>query len=419
MIEHERPGRKALWRDRQAEMKRDDRPDRPDFESPAFLRSHVESILAFYEPSAFDPEGGFFHHFLDDGTVYDRDTRHLVSSTRFVFNHANAFLQTGRPHYRDWAAHGLRYLETHHRTDQGHYLWQRKADVIEDGRAMAYGHAFVILAAAWAARIGIDGAGTMLESCWDFMEAQFFEAGHGAYADERSADLSMLDSYRGQNANMHGVEALLAAFETTGEARYLDRADRVAHKFTVELAAAADGQVWEHYDSGWHHDWQYNIDKPDDLFKPWGFQPGHQVEWAKLLLQLDTHRPADWHLATAAALYDKAMERGWDAAHGGLVYGYAPDGGFADATKYFWVQAEAIATAWRLFTRTGDARYRDDYQRLWEWSWDHLVDHEYGAWYRIVSREGAWLEPFKSPAGKVDYHTMGACWDVLSVMDAD
>ena len=394
-------------------------PERPDFDSPAFLRSHVDSILNIYEAAAFDPAGGFFHHFLDDGTVYDKDTRHLVSSTRFIFNYANAFLQTGKPHYRAWAAHGLRYLESHHRMPQGHYLWQRKAEVIEDGRAMAYGHAFVILAASWAKRIGIDGADAMLESCWDFMEAQFFEPAHTAYADERSADLLQLASYRGQNANMHTVEALIAAFEVTGEARYLDRADEVAHKFTIELAAAADGQVWEHYDSDWCHDWTYNIDKPDDLFKPWGFQPGHQVEWAKLLLQLDAHRPAEWHLATAIPLYDTAMDWGWDSPHGGLVYGYAPDGGFADATKYFWVQAEAIATAWRLFTRTGEARYRDDYHRLWGWSWDHLIDHEHGAWYRIVTREGDWVEPFKSPAGKVDYHTMGACWDVLSVMEAD
>ena len=59
---------------------------------------------------------------------------------------------------------------------------------------------------------------------------------------------------------------------------------------------------------------------------------------------------------------------------------------------------------------------QDDYLRLWDWSWRHLVDHENGAWFRIVSREGAWVEPYKSPAGKVDYHTMGACWDVLSVM---
>ena len=110
------------------------------------------------------------------------------------------------------------------------------------------------------------------------------------------------------------------------------------------------------------------------------------------------------------------MDRGWDAEHGGLVYGYAPDGSFADAHKYFWVQAEALAAAWRLFSRTGEVRYRRDYSRLWGWSWDHLIDHEHGAWFRITSREGKKVEPYKSPAGKTDYHTMGACWDVLSVM---
>ena len=130
----------------------------PDFTSPDFLCAHVEDILAFYEPNVVDPAGGFFQHFLDDGTIYDADTRHLVSSTRFVFNYANAFLQTGRDHYRDWAEHGLKYLETHHLTDQGHYLWQRRGGTVEDGRAMAYGHAFVILAASWAARINIKGA---------------------------------------------------------------------------------------------------------------------------------------------------------------------------------------------------------------------------------------------------------------------
>ena len=97
-------------------------PGKLDFESEDFLTAHVEEILAFYEPVAFDKNGGFFQHFLDDGTVYDRETRHLVSSTRFVFNYANAFLQTGRAHYREWAAHGLRYLETHHRTEAGHFL---------------------------------------------------------------------------------------------------------------------------------------------------------------------------------------------------------------------------------------------------------------------------------------------------------
>ena len=138
-----------------------------------------------------------------------------------------------------------------------------------------------------------------------------------------------------------------------------------------------------------------------------------------MLLQLDQHSPADWHLPVAKRLFDTAMDKGWDAEFGGLVYGYAPDGEFADAHKYFWVQAEAIAAARRLYAVTGDAKYRDDYLRLWQWSWDHLIDHQHGAWFRIVSREGDWIEPYKSPAGKVDYHTIGACIDVLNTLKTE
>jgi mannose/cellobiose epimerase-like protein (N-acyl-D-glucosamine 2-epimerase family) len=46
----------------------------------------------------------------------------------------------------------------------------------------------------------------------------------------------------------------------------------------------------------------------------------------------------------------------------------------------------------------------------------HFVDHRYGAWFRILSRDNQRYSDEKSPAGKVDYHTMGACYEVLKVL---
>ena len=111
------------------------------------------------------------------------------------------------------------------------------------------------------------------------------------------------------------------------------------------------------------------------------------------------------------------MATGWDSEYGGIVYGVAPDGRFCATEKYFWVQAESFATAWRLFAETGDERYRTDYSRIWQWSWEHLVDHVHGAWFRVRNQDGTAIDDRKSPLGKTDYHTMGACWDVLSVME--
>ena len=62
----------------------------PDFSDESFLEDHVRRVLTFYEPSVIDPAGGFFQNFRNDGSVFDAHSRHLVSSTRFVFNYAMA-----------------------------------------------------------------------------------------------------------------------------------------------------------------------------------------------------------------------------------------------------------------------------------------------------------------------------------------
>ncbi|OGB79351.1 MAG: hypothetical protein A3G82_24710 [Burkholderiales bacterium RIFCSPLOWO2_12_FULL_67_210] len=110
------------------------------------------------------------------------------------------------------------------------------------------------------------------------------------------------------------------------------------------------------------------------------------------------------------------MAKSWDAQHGGLFYGFAPDGSVCDSDKYFWVQAESLATAARLAQATGEARYWADYDRLWAYAWQHFVDHQHGAWWRILRADNTKISDQKSPAGKVDYHTMGACYDVLDTL---
>ena len=125
-----------------------------------------------------------------------------------------------------------------------------------------------------------------------------------------------------------------------------------------------------------------------------------------------------WLVPTARHFFDTAMIRGWDRLHGGLVYGFAPDGGVCDGHKYFWVQAESFAAAALLALRTGDTKYWDAYDHLWAYSWRHMVDHTHGAWYRILTPDNRKIGDQKSPAGKTDYHTMGACYDVLRGLEA-
>jgi mannose/cellobiose epimerase-like protein (N-acyl-D-glucosamine 2-epimerase family) len=395
----------------------------PNFRSPAVLLDHARHTMRFYHPRAVDPAGGMYHYFKDDGTVYDAAHRHLVSSTRYVFTYAMAYRHFKDPAYLEGARHAVRFLREAHRAPDGSgYAWMLDGRQVEDGTQHAYGLAFVLLAYAHATMAGIDEARGWIGETFELLEKRFWDAEAGLYADEASQDWRVLSSYRGQNANMHAVEALLAAHQATGERRYLERAYTVADNITRRQAARCGGLIWEHYDEQWQPDWRFNIDDPENLFRPWGYQPGHFTEWAKLLLQLEARgagvleQDLDWLLPTAERLFGVALEKGWDAEHGGVCYSLAPDLTVCDAHKYFWVQAESAAAAAMLAQRTGKAAYWDWYERLWAYSWTHFVDHQYGAWFRILDRENRKLSDEKSPAGKVDYHTMGACYDIVAVL---
>ncbi len=351
----------------------------PDLRRPDALLAHMRHTLAFYARRAIDPSGGCFHFFKDDGTVYDRHTRHLVSSTRFVFNHALAWRWFGAP-VAD-VAHALAFVMHAHAQPQGGYAWVLdwhggQAHVL-DGTNHCYGLAFVLLAHAHAAEAGVPGAREGIAATFELMEQRFWEPTHGLYADEATPDWH-IGPYRGQNANMHACEAMLAAHAATGEARYLDRALVLATSIAQRQAALAGGLVWEHYKTDWTPDWDYNRHDRTNIFRPWGLQTGHLTEWAKLLLMLERRlgdgAPA-WLVPTARRFFHTAMAHGWDEKHGGLVYGFAPGGEVCDADKYFWVQAESLAAAAWLAVRTGDAGYWAWYDRLWAYAWQHFVDH--------------------------------------------
>lgn len=384
-----------------------------NFYSRDFLLSHSQSTLDFYDPRVLDASGGYFHNYYDDGSLFDPGFRQLVSSCRIIVNYARAAEVLDKPEYLAHARHGLQYLlEVHLQADE-RFAWTAKNHKPEDMTQQAYGYAFVLLAFAACRKAGILPDNDRLLWIYRLLEQRFWQPEYGLYADEISAD-GVLSDYRGQNANMHLCEAMIAAFEASGEGRFLDRAMEIADKIANRQAALTGGIIWEHFTPKFAIDWNYNKDDPKNLYRPWGFQGGHQTEWAKLLLSLARHSHQSWLISRAKTLFDTAFDKSWDKEHGGMVYGFGPDGDWCDDDKYFWVQAESFAAAAMLYQQTGEQKYLDAYNALWDYAWQHFVDHEHGAWFRVLYRDNRKYSNEKSAAGaKCDYHTLGACFDSL------
>jgi mannose/cellobiose epimerase-like protein (N-acyl-D-glucosamine 2-epimerase family) len=376
-------------------------------------------VLRFYYPECIDTRFGGYIAQLDEqtGHVYDAEAKHLVATARAVHNFSVGTILDGPVWCRNAAEHGLQFLSTvHWDEDMNGYDWILSGRETETARRYCYGHAFVVLAAARAVQAEIPGARSELERAIGVIDRHFWEPEHGLYADQASADWSTLDDYRGQNANMHTCEAFIAAYEATDDPAYLDRAYTIAESFVRETADQTEGYLWEHYTTDWRADLSYNRDQPEHQFRPWGYQPGHHVEWVKLLLLLDRYRSEPWLQRRARELFEMATDW-WDDEHGGFYYTVDESGDPVVADKYSWPVTEAIgATA--LLSQL-DSEYEEWYRRLWSYAADHFVSSRHGNWYERLTAEHERDGPNRGIEVEPGYHPINNAWVAMRAFRAD
>lgn len=351
----------------------------------AFLARDALRQFAFFRASP--RRGGGFHVLDHDGSPLPGGVEELHIATRLVHSCALGTL-AGVPGAEEIVDHGMACLWRRHRDDvYGGYVWAVDEGGVCDGRKLAYGHVFVLLAGTSAKLAGHPDADRLIADARAILDAHFWEEGPGLFADEWARDWTPFSTYRGMNANMHGVEALLAAHEATGEARDLDRAGRILDFFLVRTAPAEGWRVPEHYTADWRIDRSY---AGDPMFRPAGTTPGHSFELARLLLQYwDLRgRPATDAPATARRLVERALSDGWDGERGGIVYTLGYDGRPAERARYWWPVTEAIgalAALIKLERRPEDEAW---YRRLWHFAEAHFIDPERGGWFPEIDEGG-------------------------------
>lgn len=241
----------------------------------AFLRNDAGRQLDVFRRT-LRADGGFDLPGWD-GTPLPDGPQELHTTTRMVhsfalakcfgFDDCDAVIDAGMHHL--WHAH--------RDTVNGGYLWSVARDgTPADASKLAYGHMFVLLCAATAKEAGHPDADRLLADVTSVLDAHFWEDAHGLYADEFNRDWTPFSTYRGMNANMHGVEAHLAAFEATGEVGYLNRAGQIIDFFVHRMAPANDWRLPEHYTENWSVDPGY---AGNPMFRPAGTTPATALNW--------------------------------------------------------------------------------------------------------------------------------------------
>src|SRR5207248_2357243 len=120
---------------------------------------------------------------------------------------------------------------------------------------------------------------------------RFWSEPEHAAVESWDAAWTASEPYRGANSNMHSVEAYLAAGDVTGDPAWHARALSIADVVVNRHARGNGWRIPEHFAADWTPLHDYNRDRPDDRFRPYGTTPGHSFEWARLLLTLEAGLP--------------------------------------------------------------------------------------------------------------------------------
>ena len=300
-----------------------------------------DAVYPLWSRNGIDPVSGGFVEALDQNGAALAWARRVRVQPRQVY----AFAQARRLGWHGDVAgiieRGMCYLVRHYRRPDGLFLSLVAADGgVRDGRALLYDQAFVLL--------GYAAAATAL-GARDRWEAEALElrllidrqlrTDDGAY---RSAEGAV--GYE-SNPHMHLLEAYLAWAAISDEPCWMEGVRRLVEIALNRLIRKNSGAIGEFYSAAW---------QPMAAASGRSIEPGHQFEWAWLLLR--AAKLLSQPLREPALQLIAIGER--HGVHDGFVVNaLREDMAVCDAGARLWPQCERLKAALLAAVLSGERRY--------------------------------------------------------------
>jgi mannose-6-phosphate isomerase len=341
--------------------------------------------------------GGFQERLTLSGDPTD-DARRARVQPRQIFAFARAPSLGWKGDASGAVTQGLSYFLTRYRRPDGLFRTLVTSDGTPvDDRALLYDQAFALLALATAAPLlgnsfNLAGEAEQLRQA---LYKHLKRSGPGFHSGVPHA-LPLLS-----NPHMHLLEAALAWLDVGGGGEWKTLADELGELALSHLIDPATGMLHESFDDSWRP----TADAAGRLV-----EPGHQFEWAWLLMRWGQHR-ADAR-EVALRLIDVAERYG---VYGGVaINAIVNDASVHDQSARLWPQTErlrAAALAARLY---GDARY-------WKMTGEaatglsrYFATEVPGLWYDRLTPSGEFTRETVT-AGNL-YHIVGGIFELAALV---
>jgi N-acylglucosamine 2-epimerase len=381
----------------------------------AYRDGLLEDVLPFWLEHCIDREHGGFLFCLDrDGSLLDTD-KGMWQHGRFVWLLSTLVAEgVGTPEQRkrwlETAEHGLRFIRKHGFDEDGRAFFQ----LTRDGRPLrkrryVFTETFHTVAlAAYARATGDQESRDQASRLFDLLLRYLETPGllppkvNPAVRPMRGLVVPMILIVTAQV--LREVEDDPARCDSVID-RCISEIERdfVSEEFHAVLeTVSADGSFL-------------------DNFQGRMICPGHAIEAGWFILQEARHRGGDGRLVELGTrIVDWMLEWGWDREHGGILYyrdvRELPVSEYWHDMKFWWPHNEAMIATLMAYRATGERRYLDWHERVFDWAHEHFRDPEHGEWYGYLHRDGSVSSRLKGNIWKGPFHLPRSqllCWRLL------
>lgn len=302
----------------------------------------------------------------------------------------------------------------------GGAAWQLAADgALQDGKKQIYAQCFCVYAfCAWYGASGKPEALDRALAYVDLIEKYAKDDKDGGYFEAFSQDWSRrvdtplgpadTDVPKTMNTHLHLLEAYTTVHRVAPSETSEQRLRDAIFLMRERILDRDKGHLRLYFDRDW---------------SPLGdvVSYGHDIEASWLLWEageiLGDHALLDDMRADVLALAATSLDEGiGDAGH--LCNEFEPATGHRDQDAIWWVQAEALVGFLNAYAISGDSRYRQACDGVWEFICRYQADYVAGDWHWFSTlHTPANSPPYKVGFWKAPYHNGRAMLESLRLID--
>jgi mannobiose 2-epimerase len=391
----------------------------------------VTNILPFWMQHTVDRvNGGFFGAVTNDLKIHNEIPRSAILCARILWTYASAYRRYGDEKYLSMATHAYDTLrKTFWDPQYGGVYWtvdaegapavpsRRTGSLGPNGvldRKHHYAQAFAIYGLAEYYKATQDrGSLTMAQDLFRLLEQHGFDPLYGGYIEgssrqwEALADMRLserdLDCRKSMNTLLHILEAYTNLMRMWAEPELKKQHRALMQVFFDHVIDPREGHLKLFFDDQWNSLLPH-VSYGHDIEASWLLVEAAEVQGDPDLLA-QTREAA---VRIAGSVYADGLED-----DGSIPYERGPKG-LVDANRSWWVQSEAVVGFYNAYQISGEEEFAESAFRCWEYIRTHLVDREYGDWFKRLHPDGTLeLGSFKAGPWECPYHHSRMCFEMI------